>query len=148
MIGCTYSQTDFWEGYYNIETRCLKCHYVRRVWGKCVGGKPERTPQQSGSCKLLSRKGHTANWLRRDAFSKERTSNSEELIGGMSRKSTDLFISLLQLHWVTWNLEGWLNSMFKSYIEVLVLWGAILGSAETTFLGICVVSHNDHEIAR
>jgi hypothetical protein len=61
--------------------------------------------------------------------------------------SREYVVSSLQVYWVTWNFRRWLNSIFKLCTDVPVQWGAIPGSAETTFLWICIFLHNAHEIA-
>ena len=51
------------------------------------------------------------------------------------------------MHQVTRDFEGQFENTFESYTEVFVLWNAILGSAETTFLRTCTFLHNVLEIA-
>ena len=113
--------------------------------------------QKLGSCKLLSCKCHTGNRFLHFSIECSTCKVAESAwnrlsiqcgLNGMSCKSTDFFISLLKVHWVTWNFIKWLNSTFALCTEALVSSGATPGPAETTFLRICTVWHIACEIVR
>ena len=62
MIGLTFFQSKFRDGYDNLKAQCLQHKYLKTVRGKSVGGKPVSPLQKSGSCKMVVTKSHITNW--------------------------------------------------------------------------------------
>ena len=63
MIGFTFLQYNSWDECNNIETICLRRQNLKRVWSKCVGGKPETTPQKIGELQNFCHKMMSHCWL-------------------------------------------------------------------------------------